>query len=50
MAKTENIQKAPLQEGDLVATMKTTNGTIKIKLFNKIVPNTVNNFVALAQK
>ncbi|MDQ7009869.1 MAG: peptidylprolyl isomerase [Candidatus Gracilibacteria bacterium] len=49
MAKKENIQTAPLQEGDLVATMKTTNGTIKIKLFNKIVPNTVNNFVGLAQ-
>jgi hypothetical protein len=41
----ENIQTAPLQEGDLVATMKTTNGTLKIKLFNRIVPNTVNNFV-----
>ena len=48
MAKTENIQKAGLEEGDLVATMKTTNGTIKIKLFNKIVPNTVNNFAGLA--
>jgi peptidyl-prolyl cis-trans isomerase A (cyclophilin A) len=45
----ENIQTAPLQEGDLVATMKTTNGTLKIKLFNRIVPNTVNNFVWLAQ-
>ena len=45
----ENIQTAPLQEGDLVATMKTTNGTLKIKLFNKIVPNTVNNFAGLAQ-
>ena len=46
----ENIQKAPLQEGDYVAIMKTTNGTIKIKLFNKIVPNTVNNFVGLAKE
>ncbi len=44
----KNIQKAPLEKGDLVATMKTTNGTIKIKLFNKIVPNTVNNFAGLA--
>lgn len=47
MTKTENIQKTALEEGDLVATMKTTNGTIKIKLFNKIVPNTVNNFAGL---
>jgi len=44
MAK-ETIQTAPLEKGDLVAIMKTTNGTMKIKLFNKIVPNTVNNFV-----
>jgi len=29
--------------------MKTTNGTIKIKLFQKEVPHTVNNFLALAQ-
>jgi hypothetical protein len=49
MAK-EIIQTASLEEGDLVATMKTTNGTLKIKLFNKIVPNTVNNFVGLAQE
>jgi len=48
MAK-KTIQTAPLEKGDLVATMKTTNGTMKIKLFNKIVPNTVNNFVGLAQ-
>jgi len=46
----KNIQKAPLEKGDLVAIMKTTNGTIKIKLFNKLVPNTVNNFVGLAKK
>ena len=50
MAKKENVQTAPLKEGDLVATMKTTNGTIKIKLFNDIVPNTVNNFVWLAKQ
>ena len=46
----KNIQTAPLEKGDLVAIMKTTNGTLKIKLFNKIVPNTVNNFVWLAQE
>ncbi len=45
----ENIQTSALEKGDLVATMKTTNGTLKIKLFNTIVPNTVNNFVGLAQ-
>ena len=48
MAK-ETIQTSPLEKGDLVATMKTTNWTMKIKLFNKIVPNTVNNFAGLAQ-
>jgi len=50
MTKKENIQTAPLKSGDLVATMKTTNGTIKIKLFNDIVPNTVKNFVGLAKQ
>lgn len=46
----KTIQTAPLEKGDLVAIIKTTNGTMKIKLFNKIVPNTVNNFVGLAQE
>ncbi len=48
MAK-ESMQTAALQDGDIVATMKTTNGTMKIKLFQKEVPNTVNNFIGLAQ-
>ena len=49
MAKKELLQTATLQDWDIVATMKTTNGTIKIKLFQKEVPHTVNNFLALAQ-
>jgi len=44
MAKKENVQNAPLKAGDLVATMKTTNGTIKIKLFH------YNNLVLLIQQ
>ena len=50
MTKKENIQTAPLKAGDLVAIMKTTNGTIKIKLFKDLVPNTVNNFIWLAKQ
>jgi peptidyl-prolyl cis-trans isomerase B (cyclophilin B) len=49
MAKKETLQTAKLQNGDIVATMKTTNGTIKIKLFQKEVPHTVNNFIGLSQ-
>ncbi len=49
MAKKETLQTAALQDGDIVATMKTTNGTMKIKLFQKEVPHTVNNFIGLAQ-
>lgn len=49
MAKKETYQTTPLQDGDLVATIKTTNGTMKVKLFADEVPSTVNNFAALAQ-
>lgn len=35
--------------GDVIATMNTSKWEIKIKLFNNLVPNTVNNFVGLAQ-
>jgi len=49
MAKKDTLQNAPLKDGDLVATIKTTNGTIKVKLFQNEVPSTVNNFAILAQ-
>lgn len=38
------------QDGDLVAIMKTTNGTMKIRLFRAEVPSVVNNFIGLAAK
>ena len=43
-------QKAALQNWDIVAIMKTTNWTMKIKLFKDKVPMTVNNFIGLAKK
>lgn len=49
MAKKDTLQTSPLKDGDLVATIKTTNGTIKVKLFKNEVPWTVNNFAVLAQ-
>lgn len=45
-----NIQTQPLQNGDIAAVMKTTNGTMTIKLFTKEVPKTTLNFMWLAQK
>ena len=44
-----NFQTAPLVKWDLVATMKTSEWDIQIKLFNNEVPFTVNNFVAHSQ-
>lgn len=41
--------EAPKQ-GDTVATMKTTMGDIKIKLFPKEAPKTVENFTKLSEK
>ncbi len=46
----ENIQTKGLQNWDIVAVMKTTNGTMKIKLFTKLVPVTTTNFIALSKK
>ncbi|MCH2188740.1 peptidylprolyl isomerase [Candidatus Gracilibacteria bacterium] len=43
-------QLSPLKEGDIVATMKTSNGTFTIKLFVNEVPKTALNFIGLAQK
>ena len=45
-----NIQTALPVKGDVVATMKTTKGDIKIKLFVNEVPRTANNFIELAKK
>ena len=47
--KQTNEQLAPVQNGDIVAVMKTNKWTIEIKLFKDIVPLTVNNFVWLAK-
>ena len=40
-----NIQTALPVKGDVVATMKTTKGDIKIKLFPQFAPKAVENFV-----
>lgn len=45
-----SIQTQGLQEGDIAAVMKTTNGTITLKLFTDLVPKTTTNFIALAKK
>ena len=43
-------QTEGLQDGDVVAVMKTTNGTIKVKLFTKDTPITTTNFIGLSKK
>ncbi|MDD2871489.1 MAG: peptidylprolyl isomerase [Candidatus Gracilibacteria bacterium] len=43
-------QTQGLENGDIVAVMKTTNGTIKIKLFTDLVPVTTTNFIGLAKQ
>lgn len=43
-------QTSPLQDGDKVVVMKTTNGTLTIKIFTKQAPKTALNFMGLAQK
>ncbi len=45
-----NYQTQAPKSWDIIAVMKTTNGTIKIKLFIKDVPSVVNNFIWLANK
>ncbi len=45
-----NIQTKALQNGDVVAIMKTTNGTMTIKLFTDLVPLTTTNFIWLSKK
>lgn len=49
-AQMGNIQTKPLENWDVVAVMKTTNGTMKIKLFTNLVPVTTTNFIGLAKK
>ncbi len=49
MAKND-YQLAKPVAWDIVAVMKTTNGTIKIKLFKDVAPLAVTNFIALAKK
>ncbi len=44
------IQTRELQKWDVVAIMKTTNGTIKLRLFTDLVPVTTTNFIGLAKK
>jgi len=43
-------QTKKLEDGDIVAVMKTTNGTMTIKLFTQDVPKTTLNFMGLAQQ
>jgi cyclophilin family peptidyl-prolyl cis-trans isomerase/FKBP-type peptidyl-prolyl cis-trans isomerase 2 len=43
-------QTATLQDGDKAVVVKTTNGTITIKMFTKEAPKTALNFMGLAQK
>ncbi len=50
MTKKDNFQTMWPQDGDLVAVMKTSNWTIKIRLFKDDVPTVVNNFIGLASK
>jgi len=45
-----DYQTKKLEDGDIVAVMKTTNGTIQIKLFTEDVPKTTLNFMWLAQQ
>lgn len=47
---TEIFQTKPLEEWDLAVVLTTTNGKMEIKMFNKEVPKTAFNFMALAQK
>jgi hypothetical protein len=39
-----------LENDDIVAVMKTSNGSMKIKLFTDLVPKTTTNFIGLATK
>lgn len=43
-------QTSKLENGDIAAVIKTTNGTITVKLFTQQAPKTALNFMGLAQK
>ncbi len=43
-------QAPSLEDGDIVATIKTNNGTMKLKLFTEKTPKTTWNFIALSKK
>lgn len=45
-----SIQNQWLKDWDVVAVMKTSNWTIKIKLFTDLAPITTTNFIGLAKK
>ena len=44
-----NQTDAP-QKGEQIATIKTNKGTIKIRLFTKLIPETSKNFAELSKK
>lgn len=44
------LQTKWLENGNIVAVVKTSTWTIKIKLFTDLVPETTTNFIALAKK
>jgi peptidyl-prolyl cis-trans isomerase B (cyclophilin B) len=50
MIESKTVEYGTPQSGDQVATIKTTAGEIKIKLFADQTPETVKNFVTLAQE
>lgn len=44
-----NIQDSEIREWNIIVLLKTSAWDIKLKLFQDLVPNTVNNFIWLAQ-
>ncbi len=47
---TDEVQLAKPEEGDIVATIDTSEGEIKVVLFPQYAPKAVENFVTLAQR
>jgi cyclophilin family peptidyl-prolyl cis-trans isomerase len=43
-------QTSKLENGDIAVVIKTTNGTMTVKLFTQQAPKTALNFMGLAQK
>src|SRR5262245_1391022 len=44
------MQKNPPQKGETIATITTNRGTMKFRLFDKLIPKGVKNFVDLAKQ